>query len=384
VLLVVVVLLTPVTIAVLYLRAAVTDTDRYVATVRPLASDPAIQRYAAERATGELFARVDVEARVRSVLPERAEALAPPITAALRTYVDDLALGVVRSERFEDVWVSANRRAHAEIVAVLTGRDTGVLGGAGDAVTLDLSPVVAEVRRRLAAAGVGFFERIPLEGIGRDVVVFRAPELARVRRAVGVLETAAFLLPVALTAAFGGAILLAADRRHGFIAAATCLTIGAAILGLGLTVARRLSLEAAGGRDVPADAAAAFFDTLVRSLRRAVRSVYTLSAVVVVGAVASGPGRFVTWLRTRAGAAARWLGDRGVAAGVGWLAPVPFVARHRRVLRAVVGVAAVAVLVWWPRPTPLVVVGLAAGALGGLAVIEVFGRPPGEVPADAR
>src|SRR4051794_38167663 len=54
-------LLTPVAVLVTYAKTHVLDTDRYVATVAPLASDPAIQSAAANRIATELLAQVDVK-----------------------------------------------------------------------------------------------------------------------------------------------------------------------------------------------------------------------------------------------------------------------------------------------------------------------------------
>ena len=55
VLLVLGMVLTPISILALFLRAEIGDTDRYVETVEPLSSDPAIQSYVADEITTQLF-----------------------------------------------------------------------------------------------------------------------------------------------------------------------------------------------------------------------------------------------------------------------------------------------------------------------------------------
>src|SRR4051794_8092786 len=56
--------LTPVAVLVTYAKTQVLDTDRYVATVKPLAFHPAIQNYVADTITTNLLAQVDVKAYV--------------------------------------------------------------------------------------------------------------------------------------------------------------------------------------------------------------------------------------------------------------------------------------------------------------------------------
>src|SRR5438270_6279144 len=72
--------LTPVAVLVTYAKTQVLDTGRYVSTVKPLASDPAVQSYIADTVTANLLAQVDVKSYVSDALPPRAEALAGPIT----------------------------------------------------------------------------------------------------------------------------------------------------------------------------------------------------------------------------------------------------------------------------------------------------------------
>src|SRR5947209_4574309 len=57
-------ILTPVAVLVTYAKTQVLDTERYVATVRPLASDPAIQNYVADTVSNQLLAQIDVKGYV--------------------------------------------------------------------------------------------------------------------------------------------------------------------------------------------------------------------------------------------------------------------------------------------------------------------------------
>ena len=64
----------------LYLRSEVIDTDRYVATVAPLASDPAIQAEIADKVTQQITDAVDFETITRDALNELSKT-APRVAA---------------------------------------------------------------------------------------------------------------------------------------------------------------------------------------------------------------------------------------------------------------------------------------------------------------
>jgi hypothetical protein len=72
-----------------------------------------------------------------------------------RSQVEAAVHDVVSSWQFATFWSTANRAAHAEIVALLRGKDqSGQLARHNDQVVIDLSPVVGAVRNRLQETGV--------------------------------------------------------------------------------------------------------------------------------------------------------------------------------------------------------------------------------------
>jgi hypothetical protein len=93
--------LTPVGILALFLRNELADPGRYIHTVKPLSSNPAIQSYVADEITKELFARVDIDTYVKDALPERAQALAGPLTGAVQSFVREAALRVIETDQFQ-------------------------------------------------------------------------------------------------------------------------------------------------------------------------------------------------------------------------------------------------------------------------------------------
>jgi hypothetical protein len=105
-------------------RRTVLNTDRYVATVGPLASDPAVQDYLARMVTDQVFQALDVQGRLESVLGENAPRLAflaGPITDSVHGFVKEQVDKVFASPAFAHLWVEANRVVHEHALAVLNG-----------------------------------------------------------------------------------------------------------------------------------------------------------------------------------------------------------------------------------------------------------------------
>ena len=152
-------ILAPLSVVSIWVRNQLLNTDRYVATVTPLASNPAIIDTAATQITNALFDNVDVQQAIEDAAPPRLDFVAAPLAAGLQTVVDRAAVRILSSDQFEKVWVEANRRAHDRLVKVLTGK--GRLQTENGKVVLDLSSVVDSVRAELDGRGIKIFDRIP-------------------------------------------------------------------------------------------------------------------------------------------------------------------------------------------------------------------------------
>ena len=382
VLLVLGMVLTPVSILALYLRDEIGDTGRYVQTVRPLSSSPAIQAYVADQITKELFARVDVNSYVKDALPERAQVLAAPLGGALQSFVRAATLRAVQTPQFQKLWVDANRIAHAQLVNVLTGgHSTAISATSNGAVQLDLSALTKRVSEDLQSSGIDAFSSLPVGKVSGTITLFQSKDLYKVRNAVGIVNTLAWVLPFVVFGAFGGAIFLSRSRRRGFVLAALAFTLGALILALFLFVARGVYLNAATNNGLPYDAAATVYDTLLRFLHDAIRTVIAFSVAVLIAVFFAGPSRLAVWFRARVRWTANWLGSESERAGWHWLGASSFVVQRKGALRVAAAALAFLVLVLWPHPTPLTLAGLAVATLAMLSIIEFFGREPADEAA---
>ena len=128
---------------------------------------------------------------------------------------------------------------------------------------------------------------------------------------------------------------------------------------------------------LPADAAAALFDTLVQFIKQGLRTVLVAGLVVAAGAFLAGPS--VTAVQIRE-AFAHGLGrvrQGGEHSGVRTGPVGRWTYAHRKGLRICAVVLAALVFVFWGQPTAAAVIVIAILLLVVLALIELIGsRPP--------
>src|SRR4051794_6141324 len=367
-------LLAPVSVIAGYVKTQIEDTDRYVSTVAPLASDPLVQAYVADTVSRELLAQVDVKQYVQDALPDRAQVLAGPISNALISFTNQAALRIIQSDQFQKVWVEANRIGHRQLVKVLTGKGDAVTVSSNGAVTLDLSKVAATVKEQLQATGIDALSKVPLDRVQGEVTVFQSKNLYQARHAVNIVDKLAFILPFIVVACFGGAILLSRDRRRTFIKAAFALTAGVALLAVSINTGRGIYLHAVENH-IPRGAAGVFYDTLLRSLHTAVRNGLLISLVVATAASLAGPSRLAVAVRERWLHGIGWIGAEADHLGWGVVSPNGWIRRSRRPLRIAVAVVAFVVAFRWSHPTSAVLFWIVVAAVFCLAVIDFYGRP---------
>ncbi|MFJ3201433.1 hypothetical protein [Streptomyces sp. NPDC086989] len=373
--------LAPLGIVAAWTSSVVGDTDRYVTTVAPLASNPDVQAAAANRVTGAVMEHIDLPNLLEGVAPEDKPLLQKALgklgnglEGAVRSFVHEKALDVVQSNAFETIWTNANRTVHTSLVRALTGSDEGAVQIKNDSVTLDLAPVIDQVKTKLVDAGLGVAAKIP--EVHTDFTVLKSDDIGRVKTGFRLLEIMGLWLPVIAVVLAAVGVLLSVHRRRTLVAAALGFAVAALVLGIALTVFRTVYLNALPDT-VSQPAAGAVYDAMIKLLRTTVRMVVVLGVVLALAAWLSGPGRHATVVRQmwHSGiAATRAAADRaGLRTG-----PVgAFVGRHRTWITWILVAAAVLAYVLWPYPTGWVVVGLALVLLFAFAVMDFIAEDPG-------
>src|SRR5207248_2916865 len=117
------------------------NTDRWVRTVAPLPQDAAVAAAVSQYTTDQLFDVINVEQRLRDALPPRAAFVAGPLAGQLHDAIQKNVNRVLRSDRFQPVWIAANRQAHQQAMAILNGESKVVASATENTVRIDLLPL---------------------------------------------------------------------------------------------------------------------------------------------------------------------------------------------------------------------------------------------------
>jgi hypothetical protein len=316
---------------------------------------------------------------VKDALPAKASFAAPFVAQGIEQFVHSATLKILESDQFQELWNVLNRRAHSQVVAVLTGNEGGRVTTKNGEVVVRLGPVVETVRAQLSKLGVDV-----LSGAGqresKQFVLFQSEELTKIQGVVDLLDDVAFALPIILLVMLGAAIALSGNRRRTVLRAAIGIAIGMALVLVVFNVGRSFYLDAFKNRD----AAGASYDQLLSFLRLSARTAFVVAVLVAIGAWLAGPGRTATRIRE----GAKRIGSGEESEGIVQNRIGRFVSQHKTALRAVVIGVGLLILVILNAPTPLTVLVIAVLVIIGLVLVEYLGRgtpvPEADAPAPAK
>ncbi len=378
-------LLALVAVVARYARAQVLDTDRYVATVSPLINDPAVQAEITDQVTDQIFGYLDVESLLDRALvvlvergvPEQVEGLAEPLANGVRSFVHNLVARVVASDEFEELWISANRAAHDNLVAVLTGEGEAALQVEGTAVTVDLAALIATVKQRLLDRGISVASRIP--EVSAQFTIAESEDLPRLQRAVRLLDRSAIWLPIIALVLAAIAIAVAPNRRRAVLALGVGVAVAMVVLAVALALGRAWYLDRVPPETLSPAAATSLIDAMLAPMRVSLRALLLVGLIVAAAAYLTGPSGGAVAIRRAA--------TRGIGAlrerAAGSRPPSAFelwVAGHKTALRIAVVALGLLIYAFWSYPTPRVAIVTVIAVLLGLVVIEFVGRGPRPEP----
>ncbi|MEU1120015.1 MULTISPECIES: hypothetical protein [unclassified Streptomyces] len=239
------------------------DRDSYVATMAPLASDPAVRSAVADAVTGSVMKEIDVG----------------PLQGTVESFVRDAVRSFTETAAYKTAWNAANRAAHDAVQSALNDDSNGE-------VTIDLAPITQQIKQQLKDDGVPFASKIPVRHT--EVAVLQSDDFGWLWRSFHALQVAGVWPAVAAALLAVAGCLLAGRRRRAVVATALGMALGALALLSAIAVGRSFTLD-----DLPVgisrNAAGAVYDALTETLR-----VTSWVIVGVCGAVALG-----LWLSTR-------------------------------------------------------------------------------------
>lgn len=316
ILIVVASLMVPLSVIAVWAINTTTNTDHYVETLAPLARDRVITDFVAQRATERLFSAVQVQAKVQSALPKRAEFLAVPLVNEVHGFVQTQLTKLLNSTFFHNLWDQVNRRSHAEVVAVLTGKGNPAIKKA-NGVIVDITPVVDKVINELDARGITVFNGVKTR-LGKantlTVELVSEKQISKARGLFRVVSDLGWAIPVAAVVLIAAAVAVATDRRKALLRVAVGAGLATLFFLASLTIGRDFFVGHAPRKVDPA-VTTAVFTTISRFLVQGLKWVVLACVVVAVALWLAGPSTWARWIRAQVSRGARWLWDQAKSLG---------------------------------------------------------------------
>lgn len=377
-----------------YAKNQLTDTELFVGTLAPLAADPAVISVVSDAVAETIHEHVDVTTVTAPVfdglagmdLPPRAltalQLLQGPVEQGLRSFIDDAVDEFVASDAFAQVWASTVRVAHSQLVATMSQTpDSALTIEDGGVLRLQLGPVVAEVRERLIAGGVGFAEAIP--PVDRSIVLVQDESLDTVRSLYALVVLVGTWLPWAALALLVVGVVCARERRRAVVTTTVAAAVLMGVLALILTVGRVVIGTAlvTGDGALTTDAVHVIYDAVVAPAAGTTLAIGVLAVSATLVAWLAGPGRVAGWIRDGVATLARKTRVAGERRGIStgetgrWLDR-----RHALVLTGILTVSASVIVFSRPLSAATVVSTVLVAAIA--VIVLQFLRRPVSVPTE--
>ena len=263
----------------------VTDTERYLETMQPLAYDEDVQDSLSVFITDKIEEQIDPEALVNQLFAGLIEeypslkALVPIVAGAIDSLIAQVVDRLVRSDQFKQLWDLANTAAQKSLMAILEGRDDGPVSLQGDEVVLDISVLVDQVKQGLVDQGFSAAANINVPQADRQIVLLEAPQLAQIRTiysftspvAAGLIYIAILLLVLA--------VVLARRRPRMTAWAGGGAAVGGGLLVVGLGIGESIFVNTLEGTPFE-KASQTFYDQLLKFLYNGAYSLIVLGIIV--------------------------------------------------------------------------------------------------------
>jgi hypothetical protein len=345
------------------------DADHWADTSSRLLRDDDVRQQVSQVVVDQIYANVDVTSEVSNALPPRLQSLAGPAANALRELAQQRMDKVLQRPRVEKLWETANRVTAQQFIDIAEGHSKAISQN-GNAVVLDLRPIVLELATRLGLPA-STVDRIPADVA--MVKIMEGDQVGFLQDSVSALQGLGVVLPALALLVLALAVYLSGPRRRE-----TLLAVGLNIIAVSFLV---LILRRIGGTAV--------VNSLAQedSVRPAAESTWAIGTRILkdiawAGIVIGIPVVFAAWLS----------GPRRAAVGLRrWMAPTM---RDRPGLAwSVFAVIVLLIFAWGPIPatrmpvTILIIIGL---SIWGFAVLrrqcnrEFPDEPAGERTAQMR
>ncbi len=290
-----------------FVKREALDEDSFRSTSQELIASPKIRDVLAATLVDQLYANVDVSARLQTRLPENLQGLAAPLAGLSREALDRAAVELLERPRVQSLFVDAASFSQAQVVRVLEGASPRLETSNGN-VVLDLRPLVVQLGDRFGFLG-NVDETLPPDAA--QVTILQSDDLETAQNVTEFLKVVADWIWVLALASWAIALWLVPGRRRRELRA---IGIGLIVAGVAILVIRRVAgsylVDNLSQSDTVRPAVADFWRILSDGLVEGAWVGIVVGVIAAIGIWLTGEGSRARAVRRAAGP---WLARADVA-----------------------------------------------------------------------
>ena len=185
------------------------DTGEWVNTSGRLIQNSKVREAVSNYLVDQLYENVNVEKELSEKLPGDTKELAGPISGGLRQVAGSGAEKVLESSTAQELWKSANRTTHEQLLEVLEEKE-GTLSTEEGKVSLNLGSLITNLASQVGI-GANLAEKLPPDA--GQITILRSDQLKTAQDIVVAIKGLALVLSLLTFLCFGFAIYLSRESR---------------------------------------------------------------------------------------------------------------------------------------------------------------------------
>lgn len=386
------ILLAPLSVVLSFAKAQIESPDLFVTELAPLAKDPNVQAFIVTDVMAAIDSSLDLQKDSEQVLDDLSSSLglpasaqaqlksfAAPVAAGVRSFVESELTKLVASDAFAQIWEDTLRASHQAVLDVLSGKSSPLVKVDADTVSLNIGPIVDDLKAPLVAKGLTVLNALP--PIDGAVPLIRSTDLSTAQLAYSIVSLVGTWLPILVAALLAAGIALARRWAVAAVVAGAALTAILTLLSVGITVGQTAFTLAVSPQLMPAVTAQVIYDHLVAFISDLATGAAVLTGTLTVLVWLLGPFRLSRALRARVSGGIGALRASADRAGFDSGRLGRWLLRYRRSVwigLAVIGLLIVGTSIPF---VPTAIILTAVGGLLALALIQFLVTPSSVLPA---
>jgi uncharacterized membrane protein (Fun14 family) len=259
-------------------------TDNWVKIVAPLPKNDAVATSLSTYSVDKLFSGIDVEQKISDALPDKASFLADPLTDRLQARTQNLTKNIIQSDRFQNIWITANRAAHQRLMDSARGTSKPA-PKINTNFNLDLSPLRQAIKDRLGVSFQPIFASQPRASDNKESLkASLSTKLSTFKKFVRSVDFLNGVLGLLGLACLVGAIVLTTARRKLLLIISSAILVISLLQLIGVKAVRPAILNHIQNQSYR-PAAGVVYDSLISNFKRSATLVVILSLAVVLIAI---------------------------------------------------------------------------------------------------